>query len=228
VAATWGPGRVGVGILVLLVLSVIEVAIVSIFDPGLDTLGARLAAQALLAFTLIGIAFTVSADHGFPGTSAIPRWLLGLRRPLRRPMAVVAIAAAAVVAYFIFAAVYSALAHPHQKDITRDLGFGHGDIGTVAAGFLIIVAAPLSEETFFRGFLFGGFRRRLSFPVAALISGAIFGLFHYTGAGSLAVVPQLAFLGFALCWVYEETGSIYPTIAIHMLNNTLAFIVLTS
>lgn len=228
VAATWGPGRVGVGILVLLVLSVIEVAIVSVFDPGLDTLGARLAAQALLAFTLIGIAFTVSADDGFPGTSAIPRWLLGLRRPLRRPMAVVAIAAAALVAYFIFAAVYSALAHPHQKDITRDLGFGHGDIGTVAAGFLIIVVAPLSEETFFRGFLFGGFRRRLSFPVAALISGAIFGLFHYTGAGSLAVVPQLAFLGFALCWVYEETGSIYPTIAIHMLNNTLAFIVLTS
>jgi membrane protease YdiL (CAAX protease family) len=56
----------------------------------------------------------------------------------------------------------------------------------------------------------------------------IFGLFHYTGASSITVVPQLAFLGFALCCVYEETGSIYPTIALHMLNNALAFIVLTS
>lgn len=228
VAATWGPGRVGVGILVLLVLSVIEVGIVSVFDPGLDTLGARLAAQALLAATLIAIAFSVSSDHGFPGTSTVPRWTLGLRRSLRSRGATFATAGAAMLAYFIFAAVYSALVHPHQKDITRDLGFGHGDLGTVAAGILIIVAAPISEEIFFRGFLFGGFRKRLSFPIAALISALIFGLFHYTGASSFAVVPQLAFLGFALCCVYEETGSIYPTIALHMLNNTLAFIVLTS
>jgi membrane protease YdiL (CAAX protease family) len=219
---------VGVGILVLLVLSVIEVGIVSIFDPGLDTLGARLAAQALLAATLIGIAFTVSSDHGFPGTSVVPRWTLGLRPSLRSRGATFATAGAALLAYIIFAAVYSSLVHPHQKDITRDLGFGHGDFGTVMAGLLIIVAAPISEEVFFRGFLFGGFRKRLSFPIAALISGVIFGLFHYTGASSITVVPQLAFLGFALCCVYEETGSIYPTIALHMLNNALAFIVLTS
>jgi membrane protease YdiL (CAAX protease family) len=170
----------------------------------------------------------VSSDHGFPGTSVVPRWTLGLRPSLRSRGATFATAGAALLAYFIFAAVYSSLVHPHQKDITRDLGFGHGDFGTVMAGLLIIVAAPISEEVFFRGFLFGGFRKRLSFPIAALISGVIFGLFHYTGASSITVVPQLAFLGFALCCVYEETGSIYPTIALHMLNNALAFIVLTS
>ncbi len=228
VPATWGPGRVGAGILVLLVLSVIEVGIVAIFDPGLNSLAARLAAQALLAATLIGIAFTVSSDHGLPGTSTVPRWTLGLRRSLRSRGRTLAAAGAAGLAYIIFAAVYSSLVQTHQKDITRDLGFGHGDFGTVAAGILIIVAAPISEEIFFRGFLFGGFRKRLSFPIAALISGVIFGLFHYTGASSFTVVPQLAFLGFAFCCVYEETGSIYPTIALHMLNNTLAFIVLTS
>jgi membrane protease YdiL (CAAX protease family) len=228
VPATWGPGRVGVGILVLLVLSIIEVAIVAAFDPGLNSLGARLAAQALLAATLIGIAFTVSVDDGFPGTSAVPRWKLGLRPSLRSKKATVATAGAALLAYIIFAAVYSSLVQTHQKDITRDLGFGHGDFGTVAAALLIIVAAPISEEVFFRGFLFGGFRKRLSFPIAALVSAVIFGLFHYTGASSWTVVPQLAFLGFAFCCVYEETGSIYPTIALHMLNNTLAFIVLTS
>jgi hypothetical protein len=88
---------VGVGILVLLVLSVIEVGIVSIFDPGLDTLGARLAAQALLAATLIGIAFTVSSDHGFPGTSVVPRWTLGLRPSLRSRGATFATAGAALL-----------------------------------------------------------------------------------------------------------------------------------
>ena len=223
IPATWGAGRVVVGILVLLVLSLIEVAIVSIFDPSLDSLAGRLVAQALLAATLVGVAYGVAADRGFPGRA--PAVTLGLRRPMRSPLV---FAAAAYIAYIVVALAYGALVHPHQRDITRDLGFGHGDLGTVLAALLIIVAAPISEEVFFRGFIFGGFRKSLSFPVAAILSAAIFGLFHYTGSGSEAVIPQLAFLGLALAWVYEETGSIYPTIALHMLNNAFAFAVLTS
>jgi len=223
VSATWGPGRVVVGILVLLVLSLIEAAIISIFDPDLESLGGRLVAQGLLAATLIAVAYGIAAERGRAGES--PAATLGLRRPLRSPYG---FAAAAFIAYLGFALAYGALVHPHQKDITRDLGFGHGDLGTVIAGLLIVVAAPISEEVFFRGFIFGGFRKRLSFPLAAILSGAIFGLFHYTGAGSEAVIPQLAFLGFALAWVYEETGSIYPTIALHMLNNALAFTIIVA
>ena len=56
----------------------------------------------------------------------------------------------------------------------------------------------------------------------------IFGLFHFTGPGSIAVVPQLAFFGFALAWLYEKTGSIYPPMAVHAVNNALAFAILTS
>lgn len=223
VAATWGPGRVVVGVLVLLVLSLIEVAVVSIFDADLDSLAARLVTQAMLAATLIGVAFGVASERGVTRTSPSPT--LGLRRPLRSPYA---LAAAAYIAYVLFALAYGAFVHPHQRDITRDLGFGQGDLGTVIAGILIIGAAPIAEEIFFRGFIFGGFRTRLSFPVAAVLSGAIFGLFHYTGSGSEAVIPQLAFLGLALAWVYEETGSIYPTIALHVLNNAFAFVVITS
>jgi uncharacterized protein len=213
---------VAVGILALLLTTVFEVGVVSAFDPGLNSLAARLVTQALLAVTLVGVAFAVTAE---PNAGIAPPSALGLRRPLRSPFK---IAAAAYLGYIVFAIVYSGLLHPHQKDITRDLGFGHGGFGTVAAGVLIVLAAPASEEIFFRGFIFGGLRSRLSFPIAAVISAAIFGLFHYTGAGSIAVVPQLAFLGLVLCWVYEETGSIYPTMAIHAVNNLIAFIFLTS
>jgi len=204
-----------------LVASIVEIAVVAVFDPGLESLAAKLVAQALLAATLVGVAFTIGAkDHG-----TTPPQALGLRRPLRSPYGV---AAAAYLGYFVFAIVYSSFVHPEQEDVTRDLGFGQGALGAVFAGVLIVVAAPLSEEIFFRGYIFGGLRRRLSFPAAGLISAAIFGVFHYTGPGSVAVLPQLALLGFALAWVYEETGSIYPTIAIHALNNALAFVVLTS
>jgi membrane protease YdiL (CAAX protease family) len=212
-----------------------EVGVVSAFDPGLDSLGARLVTQALLATTLVVIAFTLSAD---PQRGVAPAATIGLRRPMRAPFglgsslgttagAFIA-AAIAYLSYIVAAAVYSSLTHPQQEDITRDLGFGEGGFGTATAALLIVIAAPLSEEIFFRGFIFGGLRRRLPFVGAALISAAIFGVFHYTGAGSLAVVPQLAFLGFALAWVYERTGSIYPAIAIHATNNLLAFVILTS
>jgi membrane protease YdiL (CAAX protease family) len=219
-AASWGPGRVALGILVLLVATIVEVGIVSAFDPDLESLGARLATQALLALTLVAIAFWVGARAGL-GSAAT----LGLRRPLRSP---IWMAAAAYLSYILFALVYSSLVHPQQEDVTRDLGFGQGTLGTIASGLLIVVAAPVSEEIFFRGFIFGGFRRRLPFVAAAVISAAIFGLFHYTGPGSLGVVPQLAFLGLALCWLYEETGSIYPTMGVHAVNNALAFAILTS
>jgi membrane protease YdiL (CAAX protease family) len=211
---------VGGGILTLLVATVVEVGVVSAFDPDLDSLGARLVTQALLAITLVAIAFAVGTRAGAASAPA-----LGLTPPLRSP---IWMAAAAYLGYIVLALVYSSFVHPHQEDVTRDLGFGHGALGAIAAGILIVVAAPLSEEIFFRGFIFGGFRRRLSFPVAAVISAVIFGLFHYTGPGSIGVVPQLAFLGFALAWLYEETGSIYPTIAVHAVNNALAFAILTS
>lgn len=71
-------------------------------------------------------------------------------------------------------------------------------------------------------------RRTLPFVAAAVISAVIFGAFHYTGTSSLTVLPQLAVLGLALAWIYERTGSIYPTMAVHAINNTLAFIILTS
>jgi membrane protease YdiL (CAAX protease family) len=219
---TWGPGRVASGIGALLLTTLFEVGVVSAFDPNLDSLAARLVTQALLAVTLVGIAFAVAAGRG-GGIASPPA--LGLRRPLRSP---IAMAAATYLGYIVIALVYSALIHPHQEDVTRDLGFGHGAFGTIAAGVLIVVAAPFSEEIFFRGFIFGGLRGRLSFPAAAVFSGVIFGLFHFTGPGSIAVVPQLAFLGFALAWLYEETGSIYPSMAVHAVNNALAFAILTS
>jgi membrane protease YdiL (CAAX protease family)/uncharacterized RDD family membrane protein YckC len=222
VNATWGPGRVFVGILLVVVLSLIEVVIVSVFDPGIDTVGGKIISQLMLEATFVGVAFAVAADHGFPGS--VPAVSLGLRRPLRSPWAYWGIA---VLAYIAFILIYGSFVHPHQRDITRELGFGEGIGGAAVAFFLIVIAAAVAEEIFFRGFVFGGFRRRFSFPVAAVFAALLFGAIHASN-GSWTIIPQLAFFGLLLCWVYEETGSIYSTIPLHMLNNTLAFIVIVS
>jgi membrane protease YdiL (CAAX protease family) len=150
---------------------------------------------------------------------------LGLRRPARGAFW---IALLGLVVYFTFAIVWGSFIHPHQKDITRSLGYGRGAGASIAVGILIIGAAPISEEIFFRGFLFGGLRRGLSFVTAGVVSAAVFGAFHYTGTGSLTVLPQLAVLGLVQAWIYERSGSIVPTIGVHMLNNALAFALITS
>jgi membrane protease YdiL (CAAX protease family) len=214
--AEWGPWLALAGIALLIVVVGIEAGIVSAFDPKLKSIGAKLSLQALLALTLVAVTYLIALVSGVPERFRA----LGLRRP---DIPAVKLAIIAYLAYFAFAIAYSALVNPHQKDITRDLGYGDGAVASVAAGLLIVLAAPISEEVFFRGFVFGGLRKSLPFVAAAGISAAIFGAFHYTGPHSLTVLPQLAALGLAQAWLYERSGSIYPTIAVHVANNALAF-----
>ncbi|MDX6583779.1 MAG: protease family protein [Solirubrobacterales bacterium] len=221
-AATWGPGRAFGGLGFLLVLVIGLALLVSAFDPEIKTLGAQVTLQALLAGSLI---FTAFLFAGPDLRSLVGRELLGLRRPLRKP---VWLAIATYFGYVGCAIVISLLLSPEQKDITRDLGGDSGTLGTVIAGFLIVVIAPISEEIFFRGFLFGGLRRAMPGAVAAVLASGIWGLFHYTGPGTWGVVVQITVFGLWLSWLYERTGSIYPTMAVHALNNAIAFTVLLS
>jgi hypothetical protein len=59
--------------------------------------------------------------------------------------------------------------------------------------------------------------------VAALIDGVVFGLIHVSDSETLLLAPVLAMLGFVFCLVYERTGSLYPPIALHALNNAIAY-----
>ena len=213
----WGPTRVLVGLGAVLGLAVVEAGVAAAFDPDLESLAATLTVQTLLAATLIGVA-VVAVSPSSPS-------VLGLRRPVG---AFVKATGAAYLAYFACALVIAATIQPEQEDITRELGADEGVLGSIAAGLLIVVAAPLSEEIFFRGFMFGGLRRTLSFPVAALIPSVIWAIFHYTGLDSWGVVLQLAVFGIALSWLYERTGSLWPPIALHVFNNALAFAILMS
>jgi len=53
-----------------------------------------------------------------------------------------------------------------------------GEAWLIPSMILATVFAPVCEEVFFRGFVFGGLRRRMRFRWAALVSGAFFGLMH--------------------------------------------------
>jgi membrane protease YdiL (CAAX protease family) len=190
-------------------------------------------AVSLIGDYVFDIAFVGAALYfTFLGTARDPA-LLGFRRVgLRR--ALIAMVAAAIV-YLIGTDVYGALAHIHGTDrLPSELGVNHHTAALVGATVFVCVFAPICEELFFRGFLFGGLSRSLSGVLgggrgaavagpllAALIVGVLFGLAHTGSASSQYLIP-LGFLGFVLCLVRWRTRSIYPTIALHSLNNCVA------
>jgi membrane protease YdiL (CAAX protease family) len=101
------------------------------------------------------------------------------------------------------------------------LGADKSTVALVAAAVFVCVIAPIAEEFFFRGFLFEVLRRWRGPWIAAVIVGLLFGLAHTGSASSQYLIP-LGLLGFVLCLVRWRTGSLYPCIALHSLNNSLA------
>jgi hypothetical protein len=193
-------------------------AALGVDDPS-DSPGAIVAGTALLDGSLVGAALL------FASFVRPPRgWHFGLRRTAFWPA--VGWAALGLLTFYVFAALYSQLLHPDiQQDVAKELGADQSTFGLVAAGFMIICVAPFAEEFFFRGFFYGALRTRFSVVVAALIDGLLFGAIHFEGGSDgLLIVPPLATLGFIFCLVYERTRSLYPVIALHSINNSLAYV----
>jgi len=81
--------------------------------------------------------------------------------------------------------------------------------------FMIAVLAPLSEEIFYRGFLFGALRKYLGAFWGIICGGFIFGLIHF----QLDYLLLLSVTGMALCWLYEKYRNIWVNILAHAVFN---------
>jgi sodium transport system permease protein len=82
----------------------------------------------------------------------------------------------------------------------------------------ITILPAIGEEIAFRGVLLHGLRKRLHPVALALVVGAIFGIFHF----DMARLIPVACLGTLLAAVTLLTGSIFPAMVWHALNNGLA------
>lgn len=175
--------------------------------------------------TVIQDTALVAAAIAFAALVARPRaWHFGLRRTPLWPA--VGWAALGIVSFYLFAAIYGAIVDPEAKQrITDSLGADKGAAGLIVAGCVVMILAPLAEEFFFRGFFYGSLRRRFSIIPAAAINGVFFGAIHYSfdGLEPLLILPPLMVLGFIFCLVYEQTGSIWPVVAMHAFNNAVAY-----
>jgi membrane protease YdiL (CAAX protease family) len=173
-----------------------------------------LSAALILEATLLGTAIV-----GATLVKPVHAWQFGLRPTRFWPA--VGWSVLGLVVFYLFAAAWVALVGAPHQSTAEDVGADQGGIAVIAAGLLFVVSAPICEEFFFRGFFYGSLRTKLPTVWAALICGVVFGAIHFSSGAS--AVPILIVLGIIFCLVREKTGSLYPCIGMHALNNTFAY-----
>ncbi len=178
----------------------------------------------------IALGLTLLVEAAFLGTAAWfgarrygRRWdVLGFRWPLRgwwTPIVVLFAAYLVLGVYVAIVEVTGLVDLTPESTLPEDVF--DSPFTLPLAGVLALLAAPLAEETFFRGFLFPGLRNRFGTLRAALASSFLFAALHFN-IGS--IVPFTA-IGLLLTWAYVVSGSIWMAIGAHFAFNAISFIV---
>ncbi len=223
-AVQWGARVVAIGILLILVC-IFPITVISI---GLAKLTGGTEQAATVAYTVwyssnfMGMAilavvwFLALRSRGIGVTS------LGLTMPTAPTVKLVLLSAGALGASLGLTALYSTIvnwlgvSYIAPPEIPKDIIFP----GAAAALTYQAVAlwTPITEEIFFRGFVYAGLVPRLGAGRAILVSAVVFGGFHILPG---LLIPTFM-TGLLLAWLYHKTGSIWPPIAVHAGQNALA------
>jgi membrane protease YdiL (CAAX protease family) len=157
------------------------------------------------------------------GGRTVRSWQFGLRpTPARRAAGLVVLT---ILAFLLFSVIWAVAVNTPKEKLLEQLGANETTLLLALSALLTTVIAPISEEILFRGYIFAALSKWKGWLPAAAITGVLFGGVH-AGSAPVADLIPLAVLGFALCMLYRRTGSLYPCIATHSLNNSLAFGVL--
>jgi membrane protease YdiL (CAAX protease family) len=220
-AAAWAPWTSIAALFAGLVATVLGSAIVAIASGTSDQLddpppGVNIALTLFQNLALFGAAVGFAFLVRRPSAADF-----GLRRPLQIRRAIGLLAAVWAGFYALSALWVSALGLHETQELPDRLGADGSTLNVLAVVVLITVIAPLGEEIFFRGYFFGSLRNWRGFWPAAIGTGLIFGAIH-AGSAPVGFLVPLGIFGFGLCLLYERTGSLYPCIALHALNNSIA------
>ena len=98
---------------------------------------------------------------------------------------------------------------------------------------IVVLLAPFVEEVLFRGLVFGNLKGK-SRPVAYVVSCALFALLHvwqfavvYQDVTYFLLMLQYLVPGAVLAWVYDRSGTLWTSIALHALANALSIWAMT-
>jgi hypothetical protein len=206
-----------------------------------------------LGLLFIGLFIDINPLNGFEGTPSLifnaglagleafgliaSVYLLGLRRrklhwndvglrPTNRKWLIIALILAilfipiiAFIAMIIQLALGLPLENPQLDFLIPKQFTWAGAIGMLILGGFIV---PIVEELFFRGVLYTWLRDSFGIWVGSVGSALIFGLLH----GEISIVGATFVMGLVLAWLYERSNSLWPSITIHIVNNSFKLLLL--
>jgi membrane protease YdiL (CAAX protease family) len=161
------------------------------------------------ALTVLAVLWPPRVPWGAPAVGAV------LRRYL--PFA---------VAWLAFLVVYLQAMHafghpvPVQPNLREFAAHGTAAPGFALWCLLIVVVAPLAEETLFRGYLWTGFASAAPRWFAHVATAALFGLVH----GWDYALP-IAVLGAFFGWLRASKGALLPCVVAHATHNALTVLI---
>ena len=210
---------IGIIIGVTILLALPAAAVAAVIAGGSDIDNDKAALAVLLGANLLLELFLLLAVALFTVGKYKVSWAaVGLRLPERGswwlPLAMLGGALVVIWTYFT---IIAALGAEPSSNIP-DEAFDSVPL-IVLVGILSLALAPVMEETFFRGFLFGGLRGRWGVFFAALSTGFLFSLAH---VDPLVYIPFTA-VGMIFAWGYVYSGSLLASMIAHLLFNSISF-----
>lgn len=190
----------------------------SVEDEDVDAFA--LASTAMFELLLAGIVLLLAWRRGLDLRD------IGFRRPTRwGPLPV------AWIGSYVILAIYGLVLTVLDQLGVDVSGFDEGNAAPVAdteglallllLGLSVVVLAPVCEELFFRALLFRGLRNVWGRGGAIAASGVLFGAFHL----NISVILPFTLIGALFAWAYDQSGSLWTSIAAHFLVNSLALTV---
>ena len=227
--AAWGLGDilwaiaaiVGIVIVASIPIFVVAIAIAGgsdKVDTSPNALAVELLASAVFQVSALGAAWYFGLRKYHLDWAA-----LGFRKPERGwPWLPFTLTMGALFIVFVYGIILSIAGVKPNTDLP-DAVYNHFLPLSIALALTILIA-PMIEETFFRGFVFGGLMRRWGPVWGALGSGLLFGIAHLGNAGYFYVVPPIIGIGVLFAWSYRYSRSIFPSMAAHFLFNLIQMI----
>ncbi len=228
-AKPWGPRdmakAVGLVIAGTLLVSVPAALLAEAFagnarvEDDATALSVLLAASIFLELLLLFTAVWFSVrKYGAPWAT------LGLRLPERGAfLLTIGLAIAGLVIVYVYFGLLSLAGVKPETDVPEEAYKHIGPL--VILGIISLAMAPVIEEVFFRGFIFGGLKGRWGTLLAAAASAFLFGAAHLGNPGTVYVVVPIALVGALFAYGYLYSGSLLPGMAAHLLFNFLSFTV---
>ena len=219
-AVAWGGWQIAAGIYAFMIYRFAAAkaafAIGSLYPEQQDAVATWIIVH-LMGLAIVATVWYLGLRHSRDPLAVLR--LSGVQWPRKRTVLLMfGVLAASLIATHIYSVIVEWLGLDQfaTPDVDSDIFFdGPAVLLTFQA---LAFITPISEELFFRGFIFRGLLPKMGPWGAIAASALVFSAFHLSLGG---LVP-IFITGFLLAWLYWRTGSLWAAIGAHAGQNALA------